>query len=173
MKKILKFTAIVSFGLLAVACSSTNKPAGVENALGNNDNGVKTAGLGKNGPFLSSDYMAKKVGVDKNTIYFGFDQTTVKSHYQNIVKANANYLKNHHSAKVRLEGNTDPRGSREYNIGLGQRRSSSVEQQLEILGVSPSQIVTVSYGQERPAMPGNSSKAFELDRRVDLVYMSK
>ena len=155
---------------MMAACSSTNKSAGVENGF---DSGVKTSGLGSEGPFLSSAYMAKQVGVDTNTIYFNFDQSTIPAKYQPIIEANANYLKQHASAKVRLEGNTDPRGSREYNIGLGQRRASSVAQQLEILGVSPDQIVTVSYGQERLAMQGNSEQAYRLDRRVDFVYMSK
>ena len=128
MKKVFKLTSVLTLGLMMAACSSTNKSAGVENGF---DSGVKTSGLGSEGPFLSSAYMAKQVGVDTNTIYFNFDQSTIPAKYQPIIEANANYLKQHASAKVRLEGNTDPRGSREYNIGLGQRRASSVAQQLE------------------------------------------
>lgn len=170
VKRVIKLASFIGMGVVLAACSSTNKSASVENGFGS---GVSTQGLGNNEPFLSSSYMSKVVGVDKNTIYFNFDQSMIPSKYQNIVQANANYLKSHRSAKLRLEGNTDPRGSREYNIGLGQRRASSVAEQLEILGVSPSQIVTVSYGEERPAILGNSSEAYRLDRRVDLVYMSK
>lgn len=170
MKKAIRLLGVVGMGLALAACSSTNKSASVENGFGS---GASAQGLGYQEPFLSSSYMAKEIGVDKNTIYFAYDQSIIPSQYQHIIQANANYLKSHSSAKVRLEGNTDPRGSREYNIGLGQRRASSVAEQLEILGVSPSQIVTVSYGEERPAMLGNSSQAYRLDRRVDLVYMSK
>jgi len=169
-KQVIKMAGVIGFGMMLAACSSTNKSASVENGFGSD---VSTQGLGNQEPFLSSSYMAKKIGVDKNTIYFAYDSNVVRSQYQYIVQANANYLKSHPSAKVRLEGNTDPRGSREYNIGLGQRRAASVAQQLEILGVSPSQLVTVSYGEERPAMLGDSAKAYELDRRVDLIYMSK
>jgi len=135
--------------------------------------GAQTGGLGNNEPFVNSDYMAKQLGVNKNTIYFDFDKTYVKSDYNYVILANANYLKSHPSAKVRLEGNTDPQGSREYNIGLAQHRADQVAQQLELQGVASKQIVTVSYGQERPAMLGDTQQAYQLDRRVDIVYMSQ
>lgn len=163
---------ILAVGLIAVtlaACSSKNN-AGVENGYAG---GTETGGLGNNEPFVNSDYMAKLLGIDKNTIYFDFDKSYVKPDYDYVLQANANYLKSHPSAKVRLEGNTDPTGSREYNIGLGQRRADQVQQRLESMGVSGQQLVTVSYGQERPAMMGDSAQAYQLDRRVDLVYESK
>lgn len=168
VKRIAKTLAVLSIGVMVASCSSTKKSADVENAYG-----ADSQGYGSEGPFINSAYMAKLLGIEKNTIYFAFDSNVVQSMYQSIVQANANYLKSHHSAKVRLEGNTDPRGSREYNIGLGQRRASAVAQQLEMLGVSSEQIVTVSYGQERPVMTGDSEQAYALDRRVDIVYMSK
>lgn len=167
MKRLAKTIAIVGVGVMLAACSSTKK-AGVENAYG-----ADAQGYGSDGPFINSAYMAKLLGIEKNTIYFAFDSNVVQASYQSIVQANANYLKSHHSAKIRLEGNTDPRGSREYNIGLGQRRATAVAQQLEMMGVSSDQIVTVSYGQERPVMTGDSEQAYALDRRVDIVYMSK
>jgi peptidoglycan-associated lipoprotein len=172
MKKMnlaLKTVGILGLGLLVGACSSTNKSASVENGFG----GANAQGIGTEGGFVNSDYMAKLLGINKNTIYFDFDKTYVKAEYQNIIDANVKYLKDHASAKVRLEGNTDPVGSREYNIGLGQRRASSVAQQLQAAGVSPNQIVTVSYGQERPAVSGNTPEAYSLDRRVDIVYITK
>lgn len=162
-------TVLLSGAVLALTgCSSTNKTPGV-----NNNYGAQSQGLGNEGPFVNSDYMAKLLGIDKNTVYFDFNQSLVTQKYMYVVQANANYLKAHPSAKIRLEGNTDPRGSREYNIGLGQRRAAAVEQQLEAMGVSDSQMVTVSYGQERPAVDGNDEQAFALDRRVDIVYISK
>ncbi len=163
---------ILAVGLIAVtlaACSSKNN-AGVESGYAG---GTETGGLGNNEPFVNSDYMAKLLGIDKNTIYFDFDKSYVKPDYDYVLQANANYLKSHPSAKVRLEGNTDPTGSREYNIGLGQRRADQVQQRLESMGVSGQQLVTVSYGQERPAMMGDSAQAYQLDRRVDLIYESK
>ena len=155
--------------LVLAACSSNKNP----NADQEGYAGAQSAGLGTNEPFVNADYMAKTLGVEKNTIYFDYDKTFVKPDYSYLVQANANYLKSHPSAKVRLEGNTDPTGSREYNIGLGQRRADQVAQQLELQGVSSQQIVTVSYGQERLAILGDSQSAYQADRRVDIVYMSK
>lgn len=167
MKKIVKTVGIIGLGLLVGACSSTHKSPSELNG------GVETQGLGTEGPFVNSDYMAKLLGINKNTIYFDFDKSYVKDEYRYIVEANAKYLKEHSSAKIRLEGNTDPVGSREYNIGLGQRRAAAVAAQLEAMGVSSNQIVTVSYGQERPAVSGSTTEAYGLDRRVDIVYMTK
>lgn len=170
VNRILQGLAMTGLCLGIVACSSSHKPAGVESAFGPS---VQTDGLGNEGPFVNSAYMAKVVGVDKNTIYFDFDKSYINPDYQYVIDANAKYLKSHPSAKVRLEGNTDPQGSREYNIGLGQRRAVSVAEQLEAQGVSSSQLVSVSYGQERPAMAGSTEDAYRLDRRVDLVYISQ
>lgn len=166
-----RLAAVSALAMTVVACSSNkNQRPDVQNGFAG---GAQTAGLGNNEPFINADYMAKTLGIDKNTIYFDFDKTFVKSDYDYVLQANASYLKTHSSAKVRLEGNTDPTGSREYNIGLGQRRADQVEQRLELMGVSASQIVTVSYGQERPALAGDSAQAYQADRRVDIVYMSK
>ena len=169
MKKVSSFIVMGIVGLALTACSSNKHPSDVQNGF----SGTQTGGLGTNEPFVNSDYMAKLLGIDKNTIYFDFDKIVIKSSYNNVIQANANYLKSHPSAKVRLEGNTDPQGSREYNIGLGQHRAEQVAQQLELQGVSAQQIVTVSYGQERPAMLGDSQQAYQLDRRVDIIYMSQ
>ncbi|MBY0543920.1 MAG: OmpA family protein [Gammaproteobacteria bacterium] len=168
LANISKVMALSAMALLLAACSS-NKNQAPEGAYA----GAQTAGLGNNEPFVSADYMAKTLGVNKNTVYFDYDKTFVKSDYGYLIQANANYLKSHPSAKVRLEGNTDPTGSREYNIGLGQRRADQVAQQLELQGVSSQQLITVSYGQERPAILGDSQQAYQADRRVDIVYMSK
>lgn len=169
LNHISRIAVISTLGVLLAACSS-NKNAGSGEA---GYAGAQGSGLGTNEPFVNADYMAKTLGVDKNTIYFDYDKTFVKPDYNYLIQANANYLKSHSSAKVRLEGNTDPTGSREYNIGLGQRRADQVAQQLQLQGVPSQQIITVSYGQERPAMVGDSASAYQADRRVDLVYMSK
>lgn len=167
-KKVAQWSSLALLSLAVVACSNKN-PSQVQNGF----SGTQSMGLGTNEPFIDASYMAKLLGIQKNTIYFDFNQVVIKSNYQNVIQANANYLKSHPSAKIRLEGNTDPQGSREYNIGLGQRRADQVAQQLELQGVSAQQIVTVSYGQERPAMLGDSTQAYQLDRRVDIIYMSK
>ncbi|SRR5579883_620861 len=107
----------------------------------------------------------------KRTIYFDFDSSEIKGEGTDIVAAHAKYLASHPSVHVRLEGNTDERGSREYNIGLGERRAQSVRRALLLQGASDSQISTVSYGAERPVDPGHDEAAWAKNRRVDIVYL--
>ncbi|OGT69115.1 MAG: peptidoglycan-binding protein [Gammaproteobacteria bacterium RIFCSPHIGHO2_12_FULL_45_9] len=104
------------------------------------------------------------------TYYFSFDQSAMKPEDMQAIAIQASYLANHKGAKIRLEGNADDRGSREYNIGLGWRRDQSVLQALEQQGVTPGQIEMVSYGKEHPAVLGNNEHAWSLNRRVHLVY---
>ena len=104
------------------------------------------------------------------TYYFDFDSTQLRSVDLGAIRIQANYLATHFTAKVLLEGNTDNRGSREYNIGLGWRRDQAVARILEQEGVAPKQIDMVSYGKERPAIMGNNENAWRLNRRVNLIY---
>jgi peptidoglycan-associated lipoprotein len=87
-----------------------------------------------------------------------------------IVTAHAKYLNGNAGNKVRLEGHSDERGSREYNIGLGERRAQAVRRALMLQGVTEAQITTVSYGEERPAVQGSDEAAYAKNRRVELVY---
>jgi peptidoglycan-associated lipoprotein len=110
--------------------------------------------------------------LQNRTIYFDFDSSEVKADYNALIAAHARYLASNPSTRVRLEGNTDERGSREYNIGLGERRSQSVRRALTLQGVTDAQITTVSYGEERPAVPGHTEEAWARNRRVDIVYLN-
>ena len=110
--------------------------------------------------------------LQNRTIYFDFDSSEVKSDYNGLITAHARYLASNPSARVRLEGKTDERGSREYNIGLGERRAQSVRRALTLQGVADSQITTVSYGEERPAVTGHTEEAWARNRRVDIVYLN-
>lgn len=105
-------------------------------------------------------------------VYFDFDSAVIKGQGVEVVAAHARYLAGHSQARVRLEGNTDERGSREYNIGLGDRRAQSVRRALLLQGVSEGQITTVSYGEERPADPGHDEAAWAKNRRVEIVYLT-
>jgi peptidoglycan-associated lipoprotein len=108
----------------------------------------------------------------KRTIYFDFDSAVIKGDGTDIVAAHAKYLSDHTDARVRLEGNTDERGSPEYNIGLGMRRAQAVRQALLLQGASAGQITVVSYGAEHPVDPGHSEDAWSKNRRVDIVYLA-
>jgi peptidoglycan-associated lipoprotein len=103
-------------------------------------------------------------------IYFEYDRAEIKPEFVPIVTAHAKYLNANSSNKVRLEGHSDERGSREYNIGLGERRAQTVRRALMLQGVTEAQITTVSYGEERPAMQGSDESAYAKNRRVELVY---
>ena len=106
------------------------------------------------------------------TIYFDFDSAVIQGQGVDVVAAHSKYLAANPGAKVRLEGNTDERGSREYNIGLGDRRAQAVRRAMLLQGVSESQITTVSYGEERPAVMGHNEAAWAKNRRVDIVYLA-
>jgi len=105
-------------------------------------------------------------------VYFDFDSAVIKGEGVDVVAAHAKYLSANPQQRVRLEGNTDERGSREYNIGLGDRRAQSVRRALLLQGVSEGQITTVSYGEERPADPGHDEEAWAKNRRVEIVYLT-
>jgi peptidoglycan-associated lipoprotein len=103
-------------------------------------------------------------------VYFDFDRAEIKPEYVPIVTAHAKYLNMNSQFKVRLEGHSDERGSREYNIGLGERRAQAVRRALMLQGVNEAQITTVSYGEERPAVDEHDEAAYAKNRRVELVY---
>ena len=108
----------------------------------------------------------------KRTVYFDFDSSEIKGEGTDIVAAHAKYLAANSSTRVRLEGHTDERGSREYNIGLGERRAQAVRRALLLQGAADAQISTVSYGEERPAVPGHDEAAWAKNRRVEIVYLA-
>ena len=111
--------------------------------------------------------------LSKNAIYYDFDNATIKGDYKPLVQAHASYLDAHRGAHVVIQGNCDERGSREYNIGLGQRRADSVKRMLETLGVNAGQVETVSFGKEKPRAMGHNETAWAENRRSDIVYKSK
>jgi peptidoglycan-associated lipoprotein len=106
----------------------------------------------------------------KRVIYFDFDKSEIKPEFADIVAFHAHNLTSHPNLHVKLEGNTDERGTREYNIGLGERRAQAVRRALMLQGVAESQLTTVSFGSERPAAEGDDEAAWSLNRRVELVY---
>lgn len=111
--------------------------------------------------------------LSKRSIYFDYDSNMVKDEYKPVISAHAKYLSQNRSRRVRIEGNTDERGSREYNLALGQRRADAVKQMLELLGASGSQIETLSFGEEKPKSPGNDEAAWQENRRADIRYQGE
>jgi peptidoglycan-associated lipoprotein len=145
--------------------SSSTAPGGSAStsggALGGDSGANGARGVGGDGSGASG----------RQIIYFDFDKSEIKPEFADIVKSNAQNLTGRPNVKLKLEGNTDERGTREYNIGLGERRAQAVRRALMLQGVSETQITTVSFGAERPAAEGDDEGAWAQNRRVELVYL--
>lgn len=175
MRKIL-IILMVAMALSSAGCK-TNKPKpgpSSQTEVGGNaadSSGADAANAGSVGsdedaPGPQGGLLAKRI------IYFDFDSSDIKGEGTDVVAAHAKYLATHGGIRVRLEGNTDARGSREYNIGLGERRAQAVRRALLLQGATESQLATVSYGAERPAVAGNDEAAWSKNRRVEIVYLA-
>jgi len=108
--------------------------------------------------------------VSERKIYFDFDKSEIKDEFKAIIEAHAQYLVDNPAATVAIEGHCDERGTREYNMALGERRAFSVLQMLTLLGVSKSQLRTVSFGEERPDVDGHDESAWKWNRRAVFIY---
>ena len=131
---------------------------------------VTDGSAGQGGQFDDSAAAGPRASIKNRTVYFDFDRDEVKAEFREIVAAHGRYLASNPAARVRLEGHADERGSREYNIGLGERRAQAVRQALLLQGAGASQLTTVSYGEERPAMTGSDEESWAMNRRVEIVY---
>ena len=132
---------------------------------------VDGKGKGKGGTDYSSQpWNDPKSPLFKRSVYFDFDSYAVKSEYQATLQAHANYLKANKDRKIKIEGNTDERGTTEYNLALGQRRSEAVRKSLSLLGVPDSQMEAVSFGKEKPKSQGSNETAWQENRRADIAY---
>jgi len=109
----------------------------------------------------------------KRTVYFDFDESVILDQDRPILEAHAQYLSQNPSAAVTLEGHTDERGTREYNLALGERRTNNVRQFMSLLGAFGQQLRTVSYGEEQPAALGHNEEAWAQNRRVEIIYRNK
>jgi peptidoglycan-associated lipoprotein len=108
--------------------------------------------------------------LSKRSVYFDFDSFAVKDEYKPLIEAHAKYLQTNRTARTTIQGNADERGSREYNIALGQRRADAVKRMMQLYGVTDAQVETVSFGKEKPRNPGHDEAAWAENRRDDVVY---
>ena len=111
--------------------------------------------------------------LSKRSIFFEYDSDAVKDEYKPLITAHAAYLKQNSSAKATIQGNTDERGSREYNLALGQRRADAVKQMMTLLGAPEAQVEAVSFGEEKPRATGKDDTSFAENRRDDIVYQGE
>lgn len=172
MKRLLIPAALA---LLLAACSSTpdssDKAGGAPVETRGGSGGVTTVTTGgvesRGLPAVLTDPTSI---LSKRSVYFDFDSYEVKSEYKDLVTAHAKFLTDNRQFKMLIQGNTDERGSREYNIALGERRANAVRQTMIAMGVSPQQIRVVSFGEERPAAAGHDERSYALNRRVEIIY---
>ena len=175
MNTIKTTASLIAIATLLAACST---PIKKEEKVAENNNGAgngsgSTAGQGNRvveekvikSPFDES--------VAKNSVYFDFDQYVVKTEYANVVDANAKNLSANKGKKILIQGNTDERGGREYNLALGQKRAEAVRKSMALLGVPESQMEAVSLGKEKPKATGSDEAAWAQNRRADILYSSK
>ncbi len=176
LNKSLYLPVLMCAALALGACSSTGKKTA---------DGAKTAGSTQSGSAysdnisgsassvggdgLSDDAVAAERALTNNIVYFDYDQSTIRSEYQSVVDAFAKYLVANPTAKIRLEGHADERGTTEYNIALGERRANSVQSALVAQGVTPAQMSIISYGEERPVASGSDEAAYAQNRRVQII----
>ena len=186
MKNASKLLVVAFAGMLVAACSGSSPlpssgsgggcgavPAGGDGSGGGS--GAQTSGIGQRGTGAFIGFDGEQPGdadVIRNNlvIYFEFDSSEIRSEFNGMLATHARYLASSPDVSIRLEGHADERGSREYNIGLGERRAQAVRQLLMLQGVSTAQVSTVSYGEERPAAFGSDEASYSQNRRVELVY---
>ena len=189
MKSIWKLMLAVTAAAALAGCSSTPETtAPVETRTGtattavtSTDPGASTSGVagtsGASGLPVPGTTSASgnplkdpRSPLSRREIFYDYDSFTVKDEYKPLLEAHAAYLKQNRNARIKVEGNTDERGSREYNLALGQKRSESVKRVLTLLGVADAQIETVSFGEEKPRNPASTEAAYAENRRCDLAY---
>jgi peptidoglycan-associated lipoprotein len=173
-----RIVLVLSLVVVLAACGGTSGALMDDDSYAAGDgatDGASGSGYGDDGYADGSEF-ADEYGqgpggiLENRVIYFAFDKSDVDPEYLDILNAHGEYLASNSSVVVRLDGHTDERGSREYNIGLGEQRAQAVRQLLLLQGVSAEQMNTVSYGEERPATLGSEEEAWSLNRRVELVY---
>jgi peptidoglycan-associated lipoprotein len=174
--RVLPVLAIAIGVLMLAGCGKkpTTVPDGAgSTAAGQGETGAAAGegqvGEGRDLPGASGAAGGGPAGV-ANVIYFDFDRSDIRPEYASLITSHAKFLASSASVKIRVEGHTDERGSREYNIALAERRAQAGRSALMLQGAGDAQLTTVSYGEERPATAGSDESAYEKNRRVELVY---
>ena len=160
MRRLLE-VLLISFVVLGLAACSGIKKKGEEDAAGGD--GSSSSEM----PLSGDDAQGM---LSKRVIYFEFDSSVVQQEYKEVLAAHAENVAAHPDISIVLEGHADERGTREYNIALGERRAKAVQQLLTVQGVAQKQLQVISFGEERPVALGHDESAWSLNRRVELLY---
>ena len=171
---------IIATALLAAACASKDEPktqAQVEDRSRSVDPPKSTpdqSQVSRTDPskgIVGDPLKDPNSPLAKRSVYFDFDSNAVKDEYRNLVTAHSRYMTtDKRDARIRIEGNCDERGSREYNLALGQRRAEAVKKVMTVLGVQDGRVETISYGEEKPKAMGHDESSWAQNRRADIKY---
>ncbi|HWK55204.1 MAG TPA: peptidoglycan-associated lipoprotein Pal [Hyphomicrobiales bacterium] len=162
---VIKLGVAALLSVMMVACSSTDTD-GTDTAPTTAPS-ASTQGAGNSGA-LSQEELRRQAALAKTIFYFEFDKSELRPEDRDALVYHAAELKANPNRRIRLEGHADERGTREYNLALGERRAQAVERYLQVQGVSATQMETISYGEERPADTGTTEAAYTKNRRVEM-----
>jgi peptidoglycan-associated lipoprotein len=174
------YLLILLMAFMVAACDPNVRPDESEGEAGSESGSGAQAGSigggdGSSGTALSVSYEKSAINdsgsvLAERVIYFDFDSSSVDGDYVELAKHHGKYLALNADVSIRLEGHTDERGTREYNVALADRRAQAVKKLLMFQGASSNQITIISYGEEKPAVSGHDDEAWRLNRRAELVY---
>ncbi|MBL8416060.1 MAG: peptidoglycan-associated lipoprotein Pal [Propionivibrio sp.] len=160
------------FAFFIAGCSSTPDTSGQDGApVETRGGGVSTVTAGGvDGSRLPAILTDPKSILSKRSVYFDYDKYEVRDEYKDLVTAHAKFLADNRQFKMLIQGNTDDRGSREYNLALGQKRADAIKKMLTLLGAREEQVESVSLGEEKPKNEGQNEAAWAENRRGDMLY---
>ena len=178
MKMMLKLFVVISVIVLLASCASkggvsTSGTSDIQEGAATTETapgGAEAYGYARDTGLRGEAVGGPTATLVQRVVYFDFDSAEIRSDSRPVVEAHARYLVENPAAAVILEGHTDERGTREYNIGLGERRADAVRQLMIAYGVAVTQIQVVSYGEERPAVSGQDESSYAQNRRVEITY---
>ena len=184
MQRFWTILLVLFLGVTLAGCAASKKIGGtveVEDATIDGSGADVTTGASASGVDSDDATAGEIIIIDQNdsdvddplgqrVVYFDFDSSNLTPEAQRVVEAHAQYLTSNPGMAVVLEGHADERGTREYNLALGERRSNAVSQIFQAMGVAPDAIRTISYGEERPISMGQDESAWSLNRRVEILY---
>jgi len=171
--RILKIVPILALSLLYGGCASTPDEGTIGDGASAGESGdgsATTAGAVEGGSWMGSALDDPSSPLSTRVIHFDFDASEIRADYRDVVIAHGEYLAANPTVTVTVEGHTDERGSREYNIGLGERRANAVKRLMLAQGAFETQMVTVSYGEERPLSLGSDEASLAQNRRAEILY---
>lgn len=176
MNTLLRYALALVIAFTLAACKTTPEPtqAPVEDTTPTTPTPTETRGAPNPRDYTDArNFDNPESLLSQRVIYFDFDKSTVRPEYRDLISAHAAYLASSGTARVTLEGHADERGTREYNLGLGERRGNAVEGLLSAQGARSSQTSVVSYGEERPVCRVSDDNCWSQNRRVEIVYTAR